>query len=214
MVAAIAATAFAGGGSASADSLCSVDPAGGASGECPAASVYKGSIVLLANEAVFTASGLSTKCKSEALADWIENEGPHKGLRLQALQVTLTECTGACLAAKSENLPWSALVSALKAHVIIIGEKGGNPSFLRECNLFGFPVNCLYEVSEALASYELGELGKKGPAFKAAVPLTRGGDSALCPATGELSGLYFVYKDLGGGPPAKEGESLYLAALP
>jgi hypothetical protein len=216
---ALAAMAFVGASSVSADSLCLVDPViGGHNGECPAEKVYKGPILGLAKSSVILAEGLETLCKSEFLADWIKNEGAHIGLELLILHFIISECKGSCKSTKAENLPYKVLAVALKLHVIVTGDGKGNPAWLKECTLFGFPVNCLYEAKEALLEYELGEPGKTNAALKALVPLTRGGDSALCPASGEWHALYEIYKDLGElsslPPIGKEGAPLYLTALP
>jgi hypothetical protein len=214
-VAALAAMAFIGSGTASADSLCLVDPeVGGHNGECPEAKIWKGPVIGLSlGKAVLLAEGLKTECDSETLADWISNEGAHVGLLLLVLHLTFTNCTGQCKTAKAENLPYLALANALKLHVVFTKDPGstGPPAALLECSLFGFPTNCLYEQPEALLEYELK---LEGGALKAEVPLLRGGDSGLCPAKGTWHALYDIYEDLGLGPPPKEGARLWLTALP
>ena len=214
-VAAVAAMALIGSGTASADSLCLEDPVvNGHNGECKAEKIWKGPVIGLAlNKATLLAEGLETKCDSETLADYVSNEGAHIGLYLLVLHLTFTNCTGACKTAKAENLPYLALANALKLHVIFTKHPGGpgNPAALLECTLFGFPVNCLYEQPEALLTYELTT---EGGALKAEVPLLRGGDSGICPAKGTWHALYDIYEDLGLGPPAKEGARLWLTALP
>lgn len=222
-VAALAAMAFVGAGSASADSACLEDVA--LTVECPAGKVWNGSIIGLSPETVLTAGAFEEKCKSEFLADWVKNEGSHVGVLYLILKLTFTECKGSCKEVKgnsASNLPFLVLASALKAHAVVTADGKGTPGgLLIGCTLFGFSVNCSYTApAESLLKYLLEKDASGKPlvgSFSSAkgqgpIILSRTAeDSGLCPATGEWLADYLIYEDPASGV---EGAELFLAALP
>jgi hypothetical protein len=211
-VAALAAMAFLGAGTASADSACLEDV--GVTGECPANKIWTGPIIGLSASAVLSSSALNVLCKSEFLANYVKNEGSHVGVLYLITLLDFTNCDK-CKPVIAENLPYLALASALKEHVIVNEDGKGHPAALLEaCEVLGFKVNCLYEAAEPLLKYLL-EKDEKGNSFGSfdaiEVPLLRGGDSALCPKEGKWNAAYLIYED---EPGPKEGAPLFLTALP
>jgi hypothetical protein len=210
---ALVAVAFNGSGMASADSLCLVDP--GTQNECPAGKIWTGPIIGLTNTQLLTSGAFQSLCLAKFLADYVSNEGAHKGLLYLILSIEIHECVGSCVSAKAENLPYLILASALKEHAILTEHGKGRPAALFEgCSVLGFKINCLYETApEALLTYLL-ELKEGQPlvgAFDAiALPLTRGGDSALCPKETTWSAQYLIHEDVENKPAGE----LFLTALP
>ena len=210
---ALAAMAFLGSGTASADSACLVDP--GALGMCPAGSIWNGPIIGLSGEALFKVDNTITKCKSSFLADYNFNEGPHVGVLYLVLTLNFFECVGACPNAFSENLPYLLLVAMNQQHAKLTGDGFGPPAFLlQNCMILNVLLNCLYRTQPpVLANYvlELNSMG--GPLagalrFNTVVPW--GGDDALCPQQAEFQATYLIYEDQGG----IEGPELFFTALP
>lgn len=212
---ALAALALLGAGTASADSACLVDPPGGALGQCPAGAIWNGPIIGLSQVALFKVHGTVTQCKSEFLADYNFNEGPHVGVLYLVLSLVFNECIGACEKAFAENLPYLLLVGMLNQHAFLRHDFNGAPSvLLQNCFILGIPLNCLYRLPQnSLLNYVLelnGQLFPLAGALRANLPLTWAGDDPLCPAQGNLEATYLIYKDLGGA----EGAELFFAALP
>jgi len=215
-VTALAAMAFVGAGTASADSACLVDPPGGAQGECPPGAIWNGPIIGLSQEAVFKIDNTITKCKSEFLADYNGNEGPHVGVLYLILTLNFTQCVGACPNAFAEHLPYLLLASMTpNQHAILKPDFNGPPSvLLANCLILGIPLNCLYNLpNPSLLNYLL-ELNSQflplAGALRANLPLTWAGDGMLCPATGNFEATYLIYKDLN----QVEGAELFFTALP
>jgi hypothetical protein len=214
--AALIAMAFVGASTASADSACLVDPPGGAQGLCPAGAVWNGPIIGLSQEAVFKVHNTTTKCKSEFLADYNGNEGPHVGVLYLILTLNFTQCVGACQQAFAEHLPYLLLPSmSPKQHAILKPDFNGPPSVLLEnCLVLGLFLNCLYNLpNPSLLNYVLEVNSQFLPlagALRANLPLTWAGDDMLCPAAANFEATYLIYKDLGG----LEGAELFFTALP
>lgn len=212
---ALVAMAFVGVGAASADSACLVDPENGPKGECPAGSVWTGPIIGLASNALFIGGGVQTECKSEFLADYDENEGAEEGVLYLILSLTFTECKNGCKKVIAENLPYLLLILMIQpgadAHAILTEDGKGRPAFLLE-NCGG--LNCLYETAEkALLNYILEEKEAKplvGAWAAGNLPITRGGDSPLCPKEGLFEATYLTYEDVN----KVEGSELFFTALP
>ena len=142
-VVALAAMAFVGTGTASADSACLVDP--GALGLCPVGAVWNGPIIGLSGEATFKVDNTITKCKSSFLADYVGNEGPHVGVLYLILNMNFFECVGACPNAFAENLPDLMLVAMAQLHAKLNGDGIGPLSvLLQNCFILNIPMNCLY----------------------------------------------------------------------
>lgn len=214
--AALAAMAFVGASSASADSACLVDPPGGALGQCPAGAIWNGPVIGLSQEAIFEIHNTVTKCKSEFLADYNGNEGPHIGVLYLILTLNFTQCIGACQQAIAEHLPYLLLPSMANQHALLKPDFNGPPSvLLGNCLILGLLLNCLYNLpNPALLNYQLelnSQLMPLAGAFRANLPLTWAGDDMLCPATGNFKASYLIYKDLGAGV---EGAELFYTALP
>lgn len=212
--AALASLALIGPGTATADSACLVDP--GPLGLCPAGSVWNGPIIGLSGEALFKIHNTVTKCKSEFLADYNFNEGPHVGVLYLILNLTFTECVGPCQKVIAENLPYLLLVSMAKGHALLRGDGKGPPAFLLEnCVILGLPMNCLYQPQAlpVLAKYvlESNEIGKPlAGALAFNQPLVWGGDDPICPPQANWEATYLVYEDFG----FLEGPELFFTALP
>ncbi len=212
---ALVAMAFVGASTASADSACLVDPPGGAFGKCPAGAIWNGPIIGLSQEAVFKVHNTETRCKSQFLADYNFNEGPHVGLLYLILSLVFTECLGACQNAFAENLPYLLLVSALNQHAILKHDFNGPPAVLLEnCLILGFPLNCLYKLPQnSLLNYLLelnSQLLPLSGALSANLPLAWAGDDPFCPAAANLEATYLIYEDFNG----VEGGELFFTALP
>lgn len=212
---ALVAMAFVGAGTASADSACLVDPPGGALGECPAGAIWNGPIIGLSQVALFKVHNTVTQCKSEFLADYNNNEGPHIGVLYLVLSLVFKECVGACEKAFAENLPYLLLVAMSNQHAILRHDFNGAPSvLLQNCFILGIPLNCLYRLPQnSLLNYLLelnSQLLPLAGALRANLPLTWAGDDMLCPAAANFEATYLIYKDQAG----IEGAELFFTALP
>ena len=210
----LVAMAFVGASTASADSACLVDP--GAQGLCPAGAVWNGPIIGLSQEAVFKVHNTITKCKSEFLADYNGNEGPHIGVLYLILSLIFSQCVGACQQAFAEHLPYLLLAAMTpNQHAILKPDFNGPPSVLLEnCLILGIPLNCLYNLPKpSLLNYQLelnGQLFPLAGAFRANLPLTWAGDDMLCPAAANFEATYLIYEDNFN----QEGAELFFTALP
>jgi hypothetical protein len=211
---ALAAMALIGASTASADSACLVDP--GAMGLCPAGAVWNGPIIGLSQEAVFKIHNTETKCKSEFLADYNGNLGPHVGVLYLILTLNFTQCVGACINAFAERLPYLLLpLMSPNQHALLKPDFNGPPSVLLEnCLVLGIPLNCLYTLPKPSLLNYLLELNNKflplAGAFRANLPLTWAGDDPLCPAAGNFEATYLIYEDNFN----QEGAELFFTALP
>jgi hypothetical protein len=210
---ALAAMAFLGGGTASADSACLVDP--GAFGVCPAGSIWNGPIIGLSGEALFKVDNTLTKCKSSFLADYNFNEGAHVGVLYLVLTLNFFECVGACPNAFSENLPYLLLVSMAQLHAKLTGDGNGPPAvLLQNCLILNVFLNCLYKTQPpVLLNYVLETNLMGGPlagALRFNAPMVWGGDDAMCPQEALFQATYLIYEDQGG----VEGPELFFTALP
>jgi hypothetical protein len=211
---ALTAMAFAGAGTASADSACLVDP--GPLGLCPAGSVWNGPIFGLSGEATFKVDNTVTKCKSSFLADYVGNEGPHVGVLYLILSLNFFECVGACPVAFAENLSYLLLVAMNQLHAKLTGDGNGPPSvLLQNCLILNIPMNCLYKTQPpVLANYLLEFNEQTGLPLAGAlgfnVPLKWGGDDPLCPENAVFQAKYLIYED----QAFVEGPELFFTALP
>ncbi|HXR30552.1 MAG TPA: hypothetical protein VN752_05385 [Solirubrobacterales bacterium] len=213
---ALAAMAFVGAGTASADSACLVDPPGGAHGMCPGGAIWNGPIIGLSQQALFKLHGTLTTCKSEFLADYNGNLGPHVGVLYLVLKLIFTECVGPCEKAFAENLPYLLLVlMSPNLHAILNHDFNGPPAvLLQNCFILGIPLNCLYNLPpNSLLNYLLELNSQLFPlvgALRANLPLTWAGDDPLCPGAANFEATYLIYEDVGG----VEGAELFFTALP
>jgi hypothetical protein len=211
---ALTALAFVGAGTASADSACLVDP--GPLGMCPGGAIWNGPIIGLSEEALFKVDGTITKCKSNFLADYVFNEGPHVGVLYLILNLNFNECVGACPNAFAENLPYLLLVRMAQQHAFLNGDGKGPPAFLlQNCFILNMPMNCLYRTTPpALIKYllELNPLGgfPLAGALDFNLPLKWAGDDPLCPQEANFEATYLIYEDQG----FIEGPELFFTALP
>lgn len=212
-VTALAAMAFVGAGTASADSACLADP--GALGLCPAGAVWNGPITGLSGEAIFKVDNTVTKCKSSFLADYVVNEGPHVGVLYLVLNLNFFECVGACPNAFAENLPSLLLVSMAQLHAKLTGDGFGPPAvLLQNCLILNIPMNCLYKTQPPVLLNYLLELNGVGQPLVGALrfnaPLVWGGDDPLCPEGAVFQATYLIYEDQN----FVEGPELFFTALP
>lgn len=211
---ALAAMAFLGGGTASADSACLIDP--GALGVCPAGSIWNGPIIGLSGEALFKVDNTLTKCKSSFLADFNFNEGAHVGVLYLVLTLNFFECVGACPNAFAENLSYLLLVSMNQQHAKLTGDGFGPPAvLLQNCLILNVVLNCLYKTTPpVLLNYVLETNAMGGPLAGALrfnnTPLVWGGDNPMCPAEATFGATYLIYEDQNG----VEGPELFFTALP
>lgn len=193
--AALAAMAFMGAATASADSACLKN-------ENPCAAPYTGSINGLAGEAVLTAGVFKVSCESSVLADFVKNEGKAVGISYLILSLSFKKCSGSCAKVKgesAENLPYNALASATKSTLSVTEDGKGAPKALLEgCEVLGFKVNCEYQAEPTTTL----KYDSTGPAFKAeAVTLLRTtNDSQICPKEGTWTARYLIEEDPGGQP--------------
>lgn len=210
---ALAAMAFVGAGTASADSACLADP--GALGLCPAGSVWNGPITGLSGEAIFEVDNTITKCKSSFLADYVVNEGPHVGVLYLVLNINFFECVGACPNAFSENLPALLLVAMAQQHAKLTPDGFGPLAFLlQNCFILNMPMNCLYKTQPPVLLNYLLEVNLGGQPLVGALrfnaPLVWGGDDPICPGGAFFRATYLIYEDQN----FFEGPELFFTALP
>jgi hypothetical protein len=215
-VTALAAMAFVGAGTASADSACLVDP--GPKGKCPEGSIWTGPIIGLSPQAIFIMDEKTTTCKSEFLADYLENEGAHVGVLYLILTLVFRECVGACPEVFAENLPYLFLVLMNQTHAFLYEDPFfGQPAvLLKDCIILNQLMNCLYRLPvKTLLIYELEKNEKGEPlvgAFRVPFePLTLAGDDEkICPKEARFEATYLIYED----KEKKEGPELFYTALP
>jgi hypothetical protein len=211
---ALIAMAFAGAGTASADSACLVDV--GANGACPAGSIWQGPVIGLSKLVVFKIEKTETKCKSGFLADYLGNEGAHVGVTYLILGLGFKECTGDCEKATAEALPYVFLVSALQNQVLLIQDGIFPPAVLLEnCMVLGVPMDCLYQGPEVTPFPLVLEKNQKGEPLASALdlslPLTWAGDDLFCPQTATWNANYLIYED---NSETGEDAELFFASLP
>ncbi len=210
---ALAAMAFLGASTASADSACLVDP--GAMGMCPAGAIWNGPIIGLSGEATFLVDNTVTKCKSSFLADYNFNEGPHVGVLYLVLNLNFFECVGACPNAVAENLPYLLLVAMVGNHAKLTGDGFGPPAvLLQNCLILNVFLNCLYRTQPPVLLNYVLETNSMGLPLAGALrfntPIPWGGDDPLCPQEAVFEATYLIYEDQGGF----EGPELFFTALP
>jgi len=210
----LAAMAFLGASTASADSACLVDP--GAMGMCPAGAVWNGPITGLSGEALFKVDNTVTKCKSSFLADYAFNEGPHVGVLYLVLNLNFFECVGACPNAFAENLPALLLVAMVQQHAKLTGDGFGPPAvLLQNCFILNVPMSCLYKMQPPVLLNYLLELNQQtgfplAGALRFNAPMVWGGDDPLCPGGANFEATYLIYEDQN----FIEGPELFFTALP
>lgn len=211
---ALAAMAFVGASTASADSACLVDP--GALGMCPGGAIWNGPITGLSGEATFKVDNTVTKCKSSFLADYVFNEGPHVGVLYLVLNLNFFECVGACPNAFAENLPALLLVAMAQQHAKLTGDGFGPTAvLLQNCFILNIPMNCLYKMQPPVLLNYLLELNQQtglplAGALRFNAPMAWGGDDPFCPGGAVFEATYLIYEDQN----FVEGPELFFTALP
>jgi hypothetical protein len=213
---ALVAMAFVSAGTASADSACLKDP--GAKGECPEGSIWTGPIIGLSPEALFVVDEKNTTCKSEFLADYVENEGANVGVLYLILSLLFKECKGACPEVNAENLPYLFLALMKETHAFLYEDPFfGRPAvLLKDCIILNKLMNCLYSLPEKTLLIYLLEKNEKGEPLVGAFrvpfePLTlTGDDKELCPKEARFEATYLIYED----KEKKEGPELFFTAFP
>ncbi len=142
---AICATALAGIGTASADTLCSTTPF---VNECPLANRLgiPTTIKAQTGEAVFVAGSLTIKCVSKMKGETVQNLGAGAGLKGKLTELTLTTCTNCNPTATAENLPYKFVMAATSGTAGTVDflqwEALGNPQF-KFTGCFG-TLTCIY----------------------------------------------------------------------
>lgn len=201
-IAALAAMAFVGASTASADVLCT--ESGKHNAKCN--SIWTGNVKGLTeagNPALLlnSSKGVEEECHSTVLGlgATIEDEGDHTGLKILLEALQFSECSGICTTVTGERPSWLLVQTlALDAFVTKDGaEKAG-------AKLSGCPlgITCKYELTN-----EPQLLIVSGNTITASeVPLTRTG-GAFCPASATWDAKYLITKDETNGAP------IYLAAL-
>lgn len=207
--AALAAMAFVGATTASADVPCL--ESGHHTSECPANKIWKGDIVGLTavgTPALLLKNGaVEEECHSQVLAlgSTFTNEGSHTGFEIlvDTGALTFTNCTGICEEAHSTRPAW-LLVEALTLDAWVTEDKAGLPRAKLENCIFG--VTCEYQFTNMTQLLKVeGDL-----IIAASVPLERTA-GALCPNNNmSFDAKWLVREDVNGTP----GEPLYAAALP
>ena len=194
VLSALAAMAFVGAGSASADALCETNP--GHANSCPtplaSGTLIKGNTTGK-NAFLLNASKEPTMtCRSSALGSLGASHGPHKGVLGLLTSLLFSECEGLCPKATGHSAPFlfEALVLQLLVHVRTHNATGLKPGALLEGCTF-FKVNCLFQIQEDSALLTIS-----GDTMTANnVPLVRSGHSGLCPASGFWDATYLMTLD-------------------
>jgi hypothetical protein len=186
MMAAMAAMAFIGAGSASADTLCKVS-----TNPCPEASRYPIPTTISAesNAATLTGGSFSVTCASKVSGKTTANHGSILLGLIESL--TFTGCSGSCNAASAVNLPYLAEANATgggSGTLLVKSDGTGNPgATLKGCTIFG--VECTYTSSSITLDLKGGN---PATIVASSEPLTRTGGSALCPEKGSWTATYTV----------------------
>lgn len=212
-IAALAAMAFVGASSATAETLCEENV--GHANECPVGKrVAVGeNVVGLAEKAQLLGPNLEVKvdCKSEALGKLTKNEGPHIGLVVLITKLLFTPCTEASECAKAHgHVNFLLLAESLPLDVWAF-DHPDIPGILKpgarleECG-FLKNVTCLYEIAGEKALLLI-----EGDSLKADhVPLLLSNNQIGCDHEGFWDATYLVTLD----PAGNHETPLYLAALP
>jgi hypothetical protein len=199
-VAALAAMAFVGANTASADVACL--ESGHHTSECPAGQIWTGGIKGVTSAAVLLGADkveVVEKCSSEVKGTATSSEGSHVGLT-SLVTIAFSGCTGLCPSADPDK-PAILLVAALTLTGTIL-EDGtqGRPSALLLC---AFGATCLYDV-KASPTPTMALSGNTLTATNIALERLTG----ICPATTFWDASYTVTKDAAGGA------AVFIAALP
>ncbi len=138
--------AFAGAGSASADTLCKVKPE--KSGECPAGSRIgiPATIKAQTGEISIVAGSLTVNCVSTIKGETVENIGAGQGLKGKLTEATLVSCSNCGGSGTAENLPYKFVMAAtaLESGTVdfLQWEAVGIPQ-IKFANCFG-SLTCIY----------------------------------------------------------------------
>jgi hypothetical protein len=202
-VAAMAAMAFVGATSASADTICTnlTIPD---SGECPLASrlALPQTITAKSTNATLTSSGIEpVTCESTVSGEAKTNDGPHTQILGLINSLTFTNCKGGCTAVNGggniENLPYlvEALALTLLWHVKKEPNGGNLAATLEHCTIFN--VSCLFETSNALLTFDPASGATPAKLLAINVPLV-GASGFPCPSSGTWNATYTLTAPKGG----------------
>ena len=181
-VSALAVAAFAGAGSASADTLCKANE-----NPCSAANSYPIGTVIkgLDPSATLLAGSFEVKCHSEVIGKTTVNHGAGKGILGLIEKVIWSNCSGSCNGATSINTPYLALGSAATQTMTVESDGSGNPGAqLSNCLFNGN--SCTYSAASVAMKF-VGGNPAKITVTKAPLARTAG---LFCPATGEWDATY------------------------
>lgn len=190
-LAAVAAMAFVGAGSASADTLCLSNA--GHEKECPVADrePIGTTVVGLATGALLlNGSGeVLEKCHSKTAGKVTSNLGAHKGLVALITELNFTNCEGICKKATGHAAPFEMLAFALQLHVLIkkhalTGLRPG--ARLEECFA---GIQCLYQTVSQTPLLNIGTdtLIANKVALEESAP-----KQFLCPDSGAWDATYLL----------------------
>lgn len=173
MVAAIAAMALVGAGSASATTLCKVN-----TNPCPEASRYTTPITVLAlsTEAVLSGS-LNVTCHSHVTVLVENNDGANKPLLGKITLLDWTGCSGGCSSATTTQLPSGSLTALGSGNGTLTA--GKTVVELKGC--LGF-ATCVATATEPKLEFNGGSIGSTASAKANNVPVTLSGFG--CGSTG------------------------------
>ncbi len=198
------------GGSASAETLCSVNP--GAPNECPLANRLPigQAFVAQTGEIVISTSAFTIKCVSQIKGTTVQNLGPATGLKAKLTELSVTACAGCTGAATAESLDYKVVMTSTTSTLGLVTfnpwEMNGVPKIKFTTCPGG--LTCIYGAAATSFNF-IGSTGIAKPAFieiGAAQTLQKQtGSSGECPGTASWSkGKYEVSTPL----------PLWLAAKP
>jgi hypothetical protein len=191
-LAAIALLAFAGGGTASADSFCrdAVNP-------CHEGYATPTAFTATTKSAVLKGTGFEEVCASTLAGETTSNLEAGKGITGKITSLVFSGCTGTCATSSASSLPYKTLALATKSGNGTVTESSGgegNPGMaLTGCS--GSKETCTYSTSEIPIAFEGGKGGEEASDPKlTASSVTLAKTSGPCPATASFSAKYIVNK--------------------
>jgi hypothetical protein len=188
----IALLAFAGTGTANADSFCrdAVNP-------CHEGYGTPTTFAATTKSAVLKGTGFEEVCASTLAGETTSNLEEGKGVTGKITSLVFSGCTGTCATSSASSLPYSILALATKSGngTVTASSSGeGNPGLaLTGCT--GSKQTCTYSTSEIPMSFEGGKGGEEANDPKlTASGVTLAKTSGPCPATASLSAKYIASK--------------------
>jgi hypothetical protein len=175
------------GGSAAAETLCTVNPP---SNECPLANRLPIGEVFVAQtgEIVIKTTAFTIKCVSQIKGSTVENLGPATGLKAKLTELTATACNGCTGATTTESLVYKVVMTSTSGTLGTVTFNQWEMNGVPKIKFTACPggLTCIYGAAATSFNW-IGSAGIAKPAFieiGAAQTLQKqAGSSVECPGT-------------------------------